>query len=63
MVGIKLDTSKALGTIKPMHAVGQPPFDGGFLKFDFSYIKHLKDANIPYSRLHDVRGGSIIKLG
>ena len=56
MVGIKLDTSKTLGTIKPMHAVGQPPFDGGFLKFDFSYIKHLKDANIPYSRLHDVGG-------
>ena len=41
-----------LGNIKPMHAVGQPPFLG----IDFSYIKYLQEANIPYSRLHDVGG-------
>ena len=39
-----------------MHAVGQPPFGGGFMKFDFSHMEHLKNANIPYSRLHDVGG-------
>ena len=39
-----------------MHAVGQPPFKGGFAKIDFSPIQLLKDANIPYSRLHDVGG-------
>ncbi|MBO5908720.1 MAG: hypothetical protein J6Q67_02930, partial [Clostridia bacterium] len=56
MAKINIDFSKQIGNIKPMHAVGQPPFAGGFLKFDFSYINHLKEANIPYSRLHDVGG-------
>ena len=42
--------AQTLGNIKPMHAVGQPPFLG----IDFSYIKYLQEANIPYSRLHDV---------
>jgi hypothetical protein len=56
MVNIKVDTNKKIKNIKPMHAVGQPPFGGGFLKFDFSPIEHLKNANIPYSRLHDVNG-------
>ena len=56
MAKINIDFSKQIGNIKPMHAVGQPPFAGGFLKFDFSYINYLKEANIPYSRLHDVGG-------
>ena len=38
--------------MKPMHGVGQPPFLGT----DFSMFKYLKDAGIPYSRLHDVGG-------
>lgn len=41
---------KKIGTIKPMHAVGQPPFRG----IDFSICDYLKDAHIPYSRLHNV---------
>ena len=56
MTTIKIDTSKKLGKIKTMHAVGQPPFTGGFLKFDFSHMRHLTNAKIPYSRLHDVYG-------
>ena len=56
MTEIKIDFSKAVGKIKPMHAVGQPPYAGGFLKLDFSHMKHLKNANIPYARLHDVGG-------
>ena len=56
MITVRIDTGKQIKPIKPMHAVGQPPFGGGFLKFDFSYIEHLKNANIPYSRLHDVNG-------
>ena len=52
MVTIKLDFNKKLGKIKPMHGVGQPPFSG----VDFSMFKYLKDAGIPYSRLHDVDG-------
>lgn len=57
MITVKVDSTKQVKPIKPMHAVGQPPYGGGFLKFNFSYIKHLQNANIPYSRLHDVGGG------
>ncbi|MBR6765926.1 MAG: hypothetical protein IKM06_05505 [Clostridia bacterium] len=49
---IKVDFNKTIGTIKPMHAVGQPPFVG----MNFKYIDYLTEANIPYSRLHDVGG-------
>ena len=52
MQKITLDFNKAIGKIKPMHAVGQPPFMG----INFSMFDYLKDANIPYSRLHDVGG-------
>jgi hypothetical protein len=56
MTRITVNFNKRVGEIKPMHAVGQPPFSGGFLSFDFSHIQYLQDANIPYSRLHDVGG-------
>ena len=49
---IKVDFQKTLGKIKPMHGVGQPPFAG----INFSYFQYLKDAHIPYARLHDVAG-------
>ncbi len=51
-MNIKVDFSKIIGKIKPLHGVGQPPFSGT----DFSMIKYLKDAGVPYSRLHDVGG-------
>ena len=53
---VTVDFENIKGKIKPMHAVGQPPFKGGFSKFDFSPMGVLKDAHIPYSRLHDVGG-------
>jgi len=53
---VTVDFENLVGKIKPMHAVGQPPFKGGFSKFDFSPMGVLKDAHIPYSRLHDVGG-------
>ena len=56
MAIIQVDTSKRQKAIKPMHAMGQPPFSGGFRKFNFTHMKHLQNANIPYSRLHDVGG-------
>ena len=56
MAKLCVDFKKTVGAIKPMHAVGQPPFGGGFLCFDFSHMEHLRRANIPYSRLHDVGG-------
>ena len=53
MATIKADFTKRTGNrIKPMHAVGQPPFYG--LKCDLFH--YLQEANIPYSRLHDVGG-------
>ena len=53
---IKIDFEKVRAKVKPMHAVGQPPFTGGFSSLDFSPIQILQDANIPFSRLHDVGG-------
>ena len=52
MVPVTVDFTKEIGTIKPVNGVGQPPFRG----MDFSMIDYLKDAHIPYSRLHDVGG-------
>lgn len=55
-MNVIINFNKTVGKIKPMHAVGQPPFTGGFAKLDFSHFEELKDAHIPYSRLHDVGG-------
>ena len=38
MAKLCIDFEKTVGAIKPMHAVGQPPFAGGFLCFDFSHM-------------------------
>ncbi|MBQ6823915.1 MAG: hypothetical protein IJP27_04625 [Clostridia bacterium] len=56
MANIQIDFNQERGMIKPMHAVGQPPMAGGFGVLDFSYVDYLKQAHIPYSRLHDVGG-------
>ena len=47
---LNVDFNNITGKIKPMHAVGQPPMLGTNCE-RFSY---LKEANIPYARLHDV---------
>ncbi len=49
---LQVNFEKTLGRIKPMHAVGQPPFYG----MDFSYCRYLEAAHVPYARLHDVGG-------
>ena len=59
---IHVDFDQSVGRIKPMHAVGQPPLQGAFRCIDFTPIHYLKDAGIPYSRLHDVgtnEGGGV----
>jgi len=53
---LQVHFDKMKGAIKPMHAVGQPPFTSSFNSLDFTPIQILKDAHIPYSRLHDVGG-------
>ena len=50
---ITVDASRTVGRIKPMHAVGQPPIQGWA---DFSLFHYLKEAHIPFSRLHDTGG-------
>ncbi len=52
MANITINENVKLGKIKPMHAVGQPPMIG----INTQWFVYLKDANIPYSRLHDVGG-------
>ena len=47
-----MNFEKKLGAIKPMHAVGQAPLLG----INTERFRYLKEANIPYSRLHDVGG-------
>ena len=51
-MNITLNANQAVGKMKPMHGVGQGPFRG----VDFHLFQHLKEAGIPYSRLHDVGG-------
>lgn len=52
MTTINVNFNNIISKIKPMHAVGQPPFWG----VDYTTFQYLKDAKIPYSRLHDVGG-------
>ena len=56
MAQITVNFNRTIGKIRPMHAVGQPPFGTAIRGLDFSPIQLLKEANIPYSRLHDVGG-------
>ena len=52
MNSVLVDFTKNIGKIKPVNSVGQPPFIG----INFSMCDYLKNAHIPYSRLHDVGG-------
>ncbi|MBP1587546.1 MAG: hypothetical protein ILO53_03980 [Clostridia bacterium] len=55
LITVDTDSTRAA---KPLHGVGQAPFSG----LNFRMVKYLKDAGIPFSRLHDVAwyyGGSV----
>ena len=54
-VEVKVDFSKDVRSVKPMHAVGQPPLLG--LR-DYQLFRYLKEAGVPYARLHDI-GSSV----
>ena len=54
-VEVKVDFSKDVRPVKPMHAVGQPPLLG--LR-DYQLFRYLKEAGVPYARLHDI-GSSV----
>ena len=53
MAGVAVDFSKVVGPVKPVNGVGQPPILG---YSDTSMFHYLKEAGIPYARLHDVGG-------
>ncbi|MBR4616861.1 MAG: hypothetical protein IKO55_14725, partial [Kiritimatiellae bacterium] len=52
-VEVKVDPDRETGVVKPVNGVGQPPFYG---IGEYPMFKYLKDAGIPFSRLHDVGG-------
>ena len=51
-MNITVNFGEKTGKIKAMHGIGQPPFTSG----NSSMMNYLKEAGIPYSRLHDVGG-------
>ena len=53
-VEVTVDVKKVIGEIKPVNAVGQPPMAGQLGRWGM--MRYLKDAGIPYARLHDVGG-------
>ena len=51
---VVIDFDKTSGPVKPVNGVGQPPMIGAL--GNWSMMPYLKEAGIPYSRLHDVGG-------
>ena len=51
---IQVDFNTAVGPVKRVNGVGQPPLVGKLANYPMFH--YLKDAGIPYSRLHDVDG-------
>ena len=50
---ISIDPSVVLGPVKPVNGVGQPPI---ISPIEFPMFRYLREAGIPFSRLHDVGG-------
>ena len=53
MTTIKIDLTKKVKAMKPLHGGGQPPIGGKDMTEFFHYVT---EAGIPFSRLHDVGG-------
>ncbi|MBO6120994.1 MAG: hypothetical protein J6Q49_03965, partial [Kiritimatiellae bacterium] len=53
-VVVETDVGKSIGPVKPVNGVGQPPMIDAL--GSWSMMHYLKEAGIPYSRLHDVGG-------
>ena len=51
-MNFQFDFDTAVGKIRAMHAVGQPPMVG----VSDALFHYLTEASVPYSRLHDVGG-------
>ena len=53
MTTVKIDLTKKVKKMKPIHGGGQPPLGG---KNMVGFMHYLTEAGIPFSRLHDVGG-------
>ena len=51
---VVVNANEPAGPVKPVNGVGQPPMVGALNSW--SMMHYLKEAGIPYSRLHDVGG-------
>ena len=51
---VVVEPEVAVGVVKPVNGVGQPPMVGALKNWPMMH--YLKEAGIPYSRLHDVGG-------
>ena len=51
---VVVDWTHVTGPVKPVNGVGQPPLIGELE--DYPMFHYLRDAGVPYSRLHDVSG-------
>ena len=51
---VTVDFDKVIGPVKPVNGVGQPPMVDQLSSWWM--MRYLKEAGIPYSRLHDVGG-------
>lgn len=51
---VSVDWDDPVGIVKPVNGVGQPPMIGA--PTSFPMMRYLKEAGIPYARLHDVGG-------
>ena len=52
---IKIDFTKKIGSIKPMHGVGAGPKQGGAL-LSSNVTEIFNEIGVPFSRLHDIEG-------
>ena len=52
MAKLTVDYSNIVKQLKPIHGTGQPPLMG----VNCDKFRYLKEAHVPYSRLHDVGG-------
>ena len=52
---IEIDFGTQTGPMKPVHSTGQGPLLRSQAP-DFSMFRYLKEAGVPYVRLHDVGG-------
>ena len=52
---IVVDVKKTAEEIKPLHAVGGGPRQGG-ARLGYDFTKEFSEIGVPYARLHDIEG-------